>query len=425
MVKLVVDEFTVGEGAHVHDLVPVPAGVYASSRASRVTEAERVAAGGVPSRPTRGGDGHTGWEVTPGDEACMAALLRYGMATWKQCGHWFYPGPARREFSGESRSAQRRLSQLQQVGWVRAEYGETWFGNVLWATPAGASIMRERVRVPVPAGGYSGNRMLHRLAVTDLGLRMEARNAVTITEREIRAVEAQHGYRPGDTDEHGYPYEDNQDAAEQLLAGCGVIGARSVKDGKGITRWLAPPIGADGVIHWPDLVHVRRTPTDQGVVGTLEAIEVELTPKPAHRLRQLLLGYRDSGLFDQVIYYATAEVTAQLVGWPDKRGWRDGVLQQIGAYPSGVSPVRAREDPNFRCMFDVRPVAAQDEGVQYRLDMKQVPETWWVSKAQWRSLRREWDAFNTDQGTRIPFLGWWTDLNGKRPTTLTATRRTR
>lgn len=400
MVRASIDDEWTGEGGYVHGMVPVPPGPVVGARLKRLSERDRVAAGGLPSRPTRGGDGHSGWSVTAADEACLSALCRYSIATWRQCATWFYSGPPRPELAGESRSAQRRLGYLREVGWVRSEIGETWFGNVLWATPSGASVMREQMRVPLSAGGYSGNRLTHRLAVTDLGLRMESRNAVTITEREVRTMESHEGW------------------SEQVLAACGVATSRTVRDGKGITRWLAPPIGKDGVVHWPDLVHVRRTDTDQGIVGKVEAIEVELTPKQNDRARQILLGYRDSGLFDKVIYYATADVMAQLIGYPTPgQGWSDGLLQHIGDYPSGVSPMVARQREGFKPLFEVRPVGATDEGVQFRLDMKQVPETWWVSKAQWRLLRSEWDVFCTEQGVNIPFLKWWIDRHGKRPAT--------
>lgn len=369
----------VGPGGVVHSGVVTPPSSSTVRRAARITAGDRVRAGGAPSRPARGE--RSGWDVTAQDEACLAGLLRYGSATWRQCAAAFYPG-------AHEVTQRRRLKYLREVGWARAEIGETWYGNVLWATAAGARVMADQMRVQVPPGGYPGNAALHRLALTDLGLRMESAGELTITEREVRALEG-------------------NGEAHQFLTRLGAAGDRSVRDGKGHQRHLVTTVGADATLHYPDLVHVRPGKGGRG----MNAVEVEITPKTAHRARQILLSYRDAGLFDRVLYYATAQVSAQLQGYPDRDGnWRDGLLQQIGMYPTGVDPTQFVKDQ--QPLIVVLPIEARDRGVAYRLDMRQVPEQAWVSRSEWAQLRRSWKAWVTDQGgIPVPFLTWWMDVH--------------
>lgn len=318
----------------------------------------------------------------------MAGLLRFGAATWRQCASRFYGDVS-------EVTQKRRLKYLRDVGWVRSEIGETWYGNVLWSTPAGARVMADQMRVQVPPGGYPGHAALHRLAVTDLGFRMEAAGELTLTEREVRAVEG-------------------QGRAHELLTAAGVTPAEGLTDGAGIERHLATVVGADRTLHYPDLVHLRPGAGRHG----MNAVEVEITPKTPHRARQVLLSYRDSGLYDRVLYFTTGQVSAQMQGYPDRDGnWRDGLLQQIGMYPSGVDPtdfVRTQKP-----LVVVRPVEAADKGVAYRLDMRQAPEASWVSRQEWAVLRAKWETWCEDHDTtEVPFLKWWQDV--QRPLEATA-----
>lgn len=311
----------------------------------------------------------------------MAGLLRYGSATWRQCASRFYGDLS-------EVTQKRRLMYLREVKWVRAERGESWFGNVLWATPAGARIMGEQMRVALPPGGYPGGAALHRLAVTDLGFRMESHGELTVSEREVRALEGSPGL------------------AAQFLARHDIHPGEGAVDGKGHERLLATVVGKDATQHFPDLVHMRPGKGGRG----LTAVEVEITPKTPHRARQILLSYRDTQLFDRVMYYATAQVSAQLQGYPDRDGnWRDGLLQQIGMYPSGEDPTEFVKA--HRPMIVVMPVTARDPGVAYRLDMRQVPEHAWVAKREWEDLRAQWTAWCQGQGVTVPFLKWWMDVH--------------
>lgn len=269
---------------------------------------------------------------------------------------------------------------------MRSEVGETWYGNVMWATTAGSRVLGDQLRVPLSAGGFPGHAALHRLAVTDLGFRMHLGGEVTITEREVRALEGS-GQARSHLDLLQVPRHDG------------------VMDGRNVERFLATTVGKDATLHYPDLVHVSPGRGKRG----LNAVEVEITPKTPHRARQVLMSYRDSQLYDRVLFYVTAQVSAQLQGWYDAEGkWRDGLLQQIGEYPSGVDPTEFLKTSTS--MFRVYPATANDDGVAFRLDMRQVSEADWVSKNEWLDLRAKWQEWVADQGTRVPFLTWWMDV---------------
>lgn len=222
--------------------------------------------------------------------------------------------------------------------------------------------------------GPPGGRLLHQLAVADAVITFELGRARVLTEREIRRAEST-----------------SRGQAERVTAAL-TARVESVMDGQGRERFLCAPVGAQGRVHYPDCVVASP--------GGLVAVEVEITPKKPAELRQVLRAYSDARqVFGQVIYLATEPVMALLHGHAHPRTgeWTDGVAQQVGLLPPG--PPRYRPDSAFL----VRHFQPKDAGVAYQLDLRQVPDTWWVDFPRWKRLRERWEA----EGGGTGWLAWW------------------
>ncbi|MFF2228280.1 hypothetical protein ACFVV7_33740 [Streptomyces globisporus] len=267
-------------------------------------------------------------------------------------------------------TARLRIGLLREAGFVLTTVVPSGIGSCVWTTSRGARAAGVELRAPK----WPGERLLHRLAVVDAAITFELGGARVLSERELRRAEATSRAR-----------------AELTAAGL-ASQAGSVPDGRGRERFLCAPVGAEGRVHYPDLV-----------VGSplgLAAIEVEVTRKAPAELRQLLRSYRDArNVFQQVVYFATEPVMAVLHGHAHPRtgAWTDGVAQQVGLLPPGPPQYRA-DSP-----FLVRHFQPKDAGVAYQLDLRQVPETRWVSFPHWRELRARWEAERQGAG----FLSWW------------------
>lgn len=361
-----------GPNAGIPDGVPMPPTSHRQTRQKVIAEGQRVRAGGAPRRPQRG----DGWRIQVSDERLLAALTRYGTMNWRMATKHFY--------GGVDKTGLKRIRLLRDAQYLALSRNHEWAGRVLLGRSAGTTLVRDRLAVPLRAAERPpGERLLHRLAVADIGLRFEARGERVLTEREIRTAEATTGL------------------ASRLAASLDVP-VRSEVDGNDRERWFAVPVGKRDAVHYPDLVLV--TP------GGLIAVEVEITVKAGHRLREILRGYRDSRQFAQVIYFATAPVGALLHGWRDPDGeWEKGVLQHLHLLPDG--PPSYTPDSRIR----VQPIHAHDPGVSYELDMRQMPDGCWIPKSRWNELRATWEA-DTDSGknAQVPFLRWWRNIEAPR-----------
>lgn len=380
MPEKVRSEAWTGLNAGISDAKAMPPTREAEAREQRLDSAQRVRAGGSVRRPDRG----DGWRITAADERLLTSATRFGVMTWRQAAHAFY--------GGVERTATRRLGYLREAGLLRQSRDDEWAGRVLLPSASGTTIVRDELQIPVGAPQqHPGERLLHRLAVTDVGLRFESRGDRVLTEREIRTLEATRDTAAG--------FAARLSGDTQFDEG---VRLRSARDGRDIDRWFCAPVAAGGAVHYPDLVLV----TPAGLV----AVEVEVTTKPVDRLRQILRGYRDSGIFSQVIYFATGPVGALLHGWKEPAGeWTPGVLQRLSLLPEGPpqyhsgSPVRVQQ------------FVPHDPGVSYRLDMRQMPETWRIDKSEWRRLRTRWEEDEaTGRAAKVPFLRWWRDIEGPR-----------
>lgn len=365
MPERALSERWVGPNAGVPEGMPVPATRDAVARVARRNPS------GIPKR----GDG---WRLTPADQRVLTTLTRYSVASWRQLSSAWY--------GGADRTTNRRLGYLRESGCVKVSRNDEWAGRVYMPTAAGVRLIRKALPVSMSAPQqHPGERLLHRLAVVDAGLRWETGGRRVLTEREIRTAEA------------------SRVDAEELALGLQVPGLRPVRDGLGNPRWFAVPVGSQGKVHYPDLVLV----TAEG----LTAVEVELAPKERPRMREILRGYRDSRLYRQVVYLTTPQVQTLLWGYRGAHGdWVDGVLQELKVAPAGPPREQAAtvNDPVRVSLFEAR-----DPGVTYRLDMRQMPQAWWVSKSAWEQLRDRWEA-DSDRGRAIgvPFLRWWQHAEG-------------
>ncbi|HWU11067.1 MAG TPA: hypothetical protein VN520_32725 [Streptomyces sp.] len=271
-------------------------------------------------------------------------------------------------------TARRRIMLLRDAGFIQTSAFQ-WGGTYLWPTARGTRESGSDLRAP---SGTPGGRLLHQLAVADAAITFELGHAQVLAEREMRRAEASRGR--------------SERTARALSAQ-----VEPLIDAQGRERFLCAPVGAQGKVHYPDLI----VASPAGLV----AVEVEITPKTPTDLRQILRAYGDTRrLFRQVVYLATEPVMALIHGHAHPRTgeWTDGVAQQVGLLPPG--PPQYRPDSPFL----VRHFQPKDAGVAYQLDLRQVPDTWWVDFLQWKRLRARWET----EGRGVGFLAWW---QGQRP----------
>lgn len=278
---------------------------------------------------------------------------------------------------------------MVESGYVVRSPHEGWPGVVYWLARPGVTVASrlswiglDRLETP-----GSAERLLHRLAVADVGLRFEQTGATVLTEREVRAMEQGAASRVD---------------ASQVASQLGVA-PPVVADWNNRRRWFAPPVPGTQSIHLPDLVAVNA--------GRMRAVEVELSLKEKDRGVRILRAYTNSRLFDQVQYHTTGMVRVAMEGWRAD----DGVLQAGWLHEVGVL---ARDEHQTTPASYVRVVDLDpsDEALQYRLDTRQVPEHLWVTKREWAMLRSVWAEHPSaalpgvdaaGQPLRIPFLTWW------------------
>lgn len=351
-------------------------------RAARQRFAQRRRGGGPPRWPGEG----DGIALTPADQRLLAALPRYGVMSWRQAQRFFY---------GTEHRTAMRLSALRDAGLVDQSPHEGWAGKVLWATATTAQLVRAEAVVPLPAtvtAAKAGDRLLHRLAVTDVGLKYEETGRTVLTEREVRACEQ------GDVD----PGQ----VADRLGAD-----PQPVYDFKGRRRYFVTPVSTDDSVMIPDLVVVHDG-------GRLRAVEVELAVKERARVHRLLRGYASHSPFAEVQYFTTPDVRMAMCGWWPASGgpWRQGWLHELGLVSPQVPWEQQPREVLEGCPVKVAALSPEDRGVAWRLDMRVTPEHMWVTKREWGQLRQLWathDSAKQPDGSRIEFTVWWASVYPK------------
>ncbi|MGW7460984.1 hypothetical protein [Streptomyces sp. NPDC054797] len=260
-----------------------------------------------------------GWQRTEEDEQLLRLATRYSTLTLHQAAYACW--------GGRIEAARRRVRLMVEAGLLHRSADVRWARTVVWTTERGARIADTGLRAPRPPG----ERLLHRLAVADAGIWLEANGYTVLSEREVHVAEAVPG------------------RATELLETMRVPG---VPTGARRGETLAVPAGSRAV-HWPDLVVVEPTPRFP------IAVEVELTPKAPAALRAILRAYRQAQR--RVLYLATEPVARQLQGGPGPDGtWIDGAAQEAGLRPPG-KPL-----PGVVGHLSVKPFAAVDPAVARR-----------------------------------------------------------
>ncbi|WP_432088506.1 hypothetical protein [Streptomyces sp. bgisy095] len=234
-----------------------------------------------------------GWQRTEEDEHLLRLATRYSTLTLHQAAYACW--------GGRIEAARRRVRLMTEAGLLHRDADVRWARTVLWPTGSGARIAGTGLDAPRPPG----ERLLHRLALADAGIRLEREGHRVLSEREVHAADAVPG------------------RAAELLADLGV---HQAPPGARRGETLAVPAGPRAV-HWPDLVVVLPG-------GRLAAVEVELTPKPAAALRTILRAYKQARR--PVAYLATEPVVRQLQGGPGTGG-----LLRVRPF-SAVDPAVAR-----------------------------------------------------------------------------------
>ncbi|MFB7584580.1 MULTISPECIES: hypothetical protein [Streptomyces] len=263
-----------------------------------------------------------GWQRTEEDEQLLRLATRYSTLTLHQAAYACW--------GGRIEAARRRVRLMAEAGLLHRSADVRWARTIVWPTERGARIAGTGLGAPRPPG----ERLLHRLAVADAGIRLESEGHTVLSEREVHAAEAVPG------------------RAAELLADLGV---HQVPAGARRGETLAVPVGARAV-HWPDLVVVLPG-------GRLAAFEVELTAKPAAALRTILRTYKQTRR--PVAYLATEPVVRQLQGGPGPGGrWIDGVAQELDLLPPGGP------DPGAGGHLRVRPFTAVDPAVARRAELQ-------------------------------------------------------
>ncbi|MFD7838832.1 hypothetical protein [Streptomyces sp. NPDC059761] len=223
-------------------------------------------------------------------------------------------------------SARTRVRLMTEAGLLHRSAEAPWAGTTVWTSERGVRHAATTLSAP----RWPGERLLHRLAVADVGLALEAKGHTVLTEREIRSAEAIDG------------------GAWEPLEDLGVAVEPRARRGE----TFAVPVGTRA-LHWPDLILVLPG-------GTLGAVEVELTPKAPRVLRANLRSYRQASRC--VLYLGTEPVVRQLQGSAGRSGWRDGAAQEMGLLPSGGP------DPGTAGPLSVRRLVVEDPGVARQVE---------------------------------------------------------
>lgn len=306
-------------------------------------------------------------------------MCEFGVVSKSQAARFFYNDVASR--------AEYRFKVLREAGLIRTSTDSRWAGTVGWTTGKGARRFGEVVGAPgsgqvvVPAGGWPGDRLVHRLAAGEIGMEYQAAGRTVISERLIRRLET----LPAGADEAFVKSLGGVRDAQPAT----VVGQRA--------RWLSVPVGQEGSAHWADLIVVAG--------GRMLPVEVELTPKPTRDWKRILRAYRDAPeVFGQVVYLCTPRVRRRLVGYPDMvtGDWVDGIAQEVSLLPRGEGrpPVMG---PGARLIvqdFDV-----EDERLMYVLDMREYADAP-MTFAEWQRLRVAW--VGDDENGKAAGVEWWT-----------------
>ncbi len=215
-----------------------------------------------------------GLRLTARDVQILTFLARYRVAT---------VGQLARAFETSETALRNRLPRLEKEKLVSWAWGAQSKPKLWLITRQGLQVTNMTLTVPTVKWG----QLRHTLGLTDLGIEFELAGELVITEREIRAAATR------------YTPTSRIKTAIDLLS---IIEDIEAEDMESMTqRKLIIPMQGRQFGHIPDMILAREA-YPNGASGNI-AIELELNRKNTTEWVSVLTAYRDSPLFEKVIYY--------------------------------------------------------------------------------------------------------------------------
>jgi len=255
-----------------------------------------------------------GVRLTGRDYQLLAFLGRYKVATVTQIARYFKT----------SESAMRnRLPRLERAGLLGWAYTGQAKPKAWTVTETGLKV----ASVALSAPHIKWGTLRHTFGLVDLGITFEHADETVVTEREIRAAA--------------------RDVPTSRLHG--TLLTHISPDGEEETRDAADtyiiPIKGRQLGHIPDMV-LARPPYPSGASGFI-AIELELHRKNIKEWQTILTAYRDTPLYDKVVYYT-----------PDRdirRALKKHITQLNAAHRISIehfTPLETAADPTIHTRLD-------------------------------------------------------------------------
>ena len=215
-----------------------------------------------------------GLRLTARDVQILTFLARYRVAT---------VGQLARAFQTSETALRNRLPRLEKEKLVSWAWGAQSKPKLWLITRQGLQVTNMTLTVPTVKWG----QLRHTLGLTDLGIEFELAGELVITEREIRAAATR------------YTPTSRIRTAIDLMS---VIEEMEAEDLEARTqRNLIIPMQGRALGHIPDMILAREA-YPNGASGNI-AIELELNRKNTTEWVAVLSAYRDSPLFEKVVYY--------------------------------------------------------------------------------------------------------------------------
>lgn len=215
-----------------------------------------------------------GLRLTARDVQILTFLARYRVAT---------VGQLARAFQTSETALRNRLPRLEKEKLVSWAWGAQSKPKLWLITRQGLQVTNMTLTVPTVKWG----QLRHTLGLTDLGIEFELAGELVITEREIRAAATR------------YSPTSRIRTAIDLMSVIEEIEAEDIESRT--QRNLIVPMQGRALGHIPDMILAREA-YPNGDSGNI-AIELELNRKNTAEWVLVLTAYRDSPLFEKVIYY--------------------------------------------------------------------------------------------------------------------------
>lgn len=295
----------------------------------------RVRSAGVDSGTALG----HGWRRSDADERLLSFVTRFSVVSVRQAARFFY--------GGMINTARQRVQKMVEAGLLEREMTLTWAGPIVWPTLDGQRVALGSGHPLVSSFRPPESQMLHRLLVSERAADVMAAGRQVFSEREIRWIEQSGAAQFGD-----------------LFAERGVVAAPADGSTPGVVpsvydeevagqmvhrqRWLACPTGTvTKTLRFPDLVAVTST-------GELQAVEVELAAKEPSRMKQIVDGYRDAGVWLGTEQYTADDGSIRARQVQRRRQFRfvdwygtPPVLRALRGYTGCVHPVTGKPAPGL------------------------------------------------------------------------------